>query len=86
MTQENYVKFRSLNKSNSGLIQDEWLLELHPVTAQVANMIVYNFSMGNEVLISDYNTAPEVYNAVSVAPAEIVEYKSFSKIRIFAQR
>ena len=79
LTQENYVNSGRLISQIQDSIQDEWLLELHPVTAQVANMIVYNFSMGNEVLISDYNTAPEVYNAVSVAPAEIVEYKSFSK-------
>ena len=79
LTQENYVNSGRLVSQIQDSIQDEWLLELHPVTAQVANMIVYNFTMGNEVLVSDYNVAPEVYDAVSVIPTEVIEYKTFSK-------
>lgn len=78
LTKDEYLTSGRVVSQIQDSIIDEYTLELHPVTAQVANMIVYNFSMGNEVLISDYNIAPEVYDAVSVVPVEIVEYKHFS--------
>lgn len=78
LTLDNYLDNDLIVEQIQDSILDDYILELLPLPAEIINYIAYNVSMANQMLISDYNVNPEVYNQLDLMITEIQEFKTWA--------
>lgn len=59
-------------------IEDSFTLELQNMKGAIANQIVYNMALCNDIYVSDYNVNSERYSRKYLYVSEVSEMKTFS--------
>lgn len=78
LIQDSFVNQSFVETQIQDSLLDQWQLELRPLPAQITDFLVYNASLANQTLISDYNVNPSVYSQQNLRITEISELKSWS--------